>query len=183
MAAAPALAAPPGAPSAKKGASLVVQGGLLLVLTLIAAGMGWFGGGTIKPASPGAETAAHEAAPAAHGGGEKSEKKEGGHGEAEAAYVPGQPAVVPLAPITTNLAAPADAWIRMELALDFADVPEPGMADTIAGDLLAFLRTVKLHQLQGASAFAHLKADLDERAQIRSGGKVRQVFVRALILE
>ena len=181
--AAPAFPAPPGTPSTRKGPSLVVQGGLLLVLTLVAAGMGWFGGGAIKPASPSAETEAHEAAPAAHGGGAKAEKKEGGHGEADAAFVPGQPAVVPLAPITTNLAAPADTWIRMELALRFSDVPEPGMTDTIAQDLLAFLRTVKLHQLQGASGFAHLMADLEERAQIRSAGKVTRVFVRALIVE
>lgn len=185
------MAAPPfpdfGAAPPKKGPSIVIQAGLLAGLTVMALGMGWVGGGQIKPL-PGGETAAEHAAPAAPAHGKAAPAKgghgDGGHDEETAPeHVPGQPVIVPLAPITTNLAAPADIWLRLELALQFADVPEPGMAETVTTDLLAYLRTVKLHQINGPSGLIHLKADLDERAKIRSEGKVMQVFLRTMIFE
>ena len=45
------------------------------------------------------------------------------------------------------------------------------------------MRTVKLHQIEGASGFQHLKADLEERAAIRSDGHVKQVLIRTLLFE
>jgi len=97
---------------------------------------------------------------------------------------PADPLVLDLPAITTNLAAPADTWFRMELSLQL-DQPssDPKLASTIQQDLLAFMRTVKLHQIEGASGFQHLKADLAERAAIRSDGHVKGVLVRTLIFE
>ena len=40
-----------------------------------------------------------------------------------------------------------------------------------------------MHQIEGASGYQHLKADLDERARIRSDGHVKQVLVRTLLFE
>ena len=57
------------------------------------------------------------------------------------------------------------------------------LADAIHQDLLAFVRTVKMHQIEGASGFQHLKADLEERASIRSGGHAKQVLIRTLLFE
>ena len=57
------------------------------------------------------------------------------------------------------------------------------MADAIHQDLLAFVRTVKMHQIEGASGFQHLKADLGERASIRSGGHAKAVLIRTLLFE
>ena len=57
------------------------------------------------------------------------------------------------------------------------------MAENIHQDLLAFRRTVKMHQVEGDSGYQHLRADLQERAAIRSGGKVKEVLVRALLFE
>ncbi|HEV7252935.1 MAG TPA: flagellar basal body-associated FliL family protein [Mesorhizobium sp.] len=158
----------------KKGPSLVVQGGVLLMLTLLAAGMGWFAGGRLGPSTPPAQAAL--AAGDAHG------EAEGAHGEEHAA-APGHPTIIPLAPINTNLAAPDDVWVRMDLSLEFREAPEPGLADSIHQDILAFIRTVKLHQVEGASGFMHLRADLDERAKIRSGGKASRVLIRTLLFE
>jgi flagellar FliL protein len=42
---------------------------------------------------------------------------------------------------------------------------------------------VKLAQVEGASGFQHLKADLEERAAVRSGGKVRKILIRTLLFE
>lgn len=168
----------------KKGPSLLVQGGILLALTLVAAGMGWATGGQL---APGKETASQESAvPAAspakaEGEGAKGEGET--KGEAVAPAVPGTPTVVPLAPINVNLAAPSDIWIRLELALEFAGKPEPGVADSVHQDLLAFARTLKLYQIEGPRGIVHLKADLDERARLRSDGKVSRVLIRTMLFE
>jgi len=171
MASSPAL--PAGTPPPKKGPSLVVQAGLLLLLTLLAGGMGWFAGGQIGLPAPVGETAGSALPEAGHVGGQGVEH----------AASPGHPTIIPLAPINTNLAAPDDVWVRMDLSLEFREAPEPGLADSIHQDILAFIRTVKLHQVEGASGFLHLKADLDERAKMRSGGKASRVLIRTLLFE
>ena len=95
---------------------------------------------------------------------------------------PGQ-LLVALAPITTNLAAPADVWIRLEASVLY-DVPQATtVSDDIHQDLLALVRTLKMHQIEGASGYQHLKADLEERAAIRSGGHAKQVLIKTLLLE
>lgn len=175
--AAAAIAQQEGAP--KKGPSLVIQLAVLLVLTLIAAGAGYFSGGMLK-----GETAQDGAAAqpeAGHGA-----KKEGGHGEAapeDAAAADLKRGIYNLPAITTNLAAPTDTWIRVELAGVFDGQPDPTVADAVHQDILAYLRTVKLHQVEGASGFLHLKDDMDERARIRSEGKMTSVLIRTIVFE
>jgi flagellar FliL protein len=53
----------------------------------------------------------------------------------------------------------------------------------IREDFLAYLRTVKMHQVEGASGFRHLREDLEERAAIRSGGHVKHVLIQTLLFE
>lgn len=169
-------------PPAKKGPSLIVQGGLFLATTVMAVGIGFVGGGYLRPGAP----AGTAEAPAAEHGAAKAEAEHGGEksGEAEAPpVVPGRPAVVTLAPITVNLAAPAETWLRVELAVEFTDAVDAGLADSIQEDAMSYLRTLKLHQIQGPSGLIHLKADLNERARIRSEGKAAQLFVRAILFE
>jgi flagellar FliL protein len=148
----------------KRGPSVVVQLGVLLALTIGAAGIGWMSGGYLngEVATPPAESAQAEA---------------------------GQPAPVPanivdLAPITTNLAVPEAVWVRLELSLVF-DQPleDQTLPDTIQQDILAYIRTVKLMQVQGASGYQHLKSDLLERAAIRSNGLVKDILIRTMLFE
>lgn len=152
-------------------------------------------------AAAGADAGGGHGAPAAGGHGESSgghgEKAGGGHGEAagghgDAAAEGGHGAapggatttLFNLAPITTNLAAPSDIWARMEVTVQF-DVPptDPTIVDMIHQDLLSFMRTVKMHQIEGASGILHLKADLEDRASVRSDGHVKHVFIRTLLFE
>jgi flagellar FliL protein len=95
-------------------------------------------------------------------------------------------AVLRLEPVVTNLAAPPGAWIRLEAWLVFAGEPpkeQDELAVRITEDILAFLRTVRLDQIEGPSGFLHLREDLSERAAIRSQGLVREVVIGGLVVE
>jgi len=87
--------------------------------------------------------------------------------------------------IVTNLASPQKTWIRLEAAIAFADPSADSneLAAAIAEDVVAFLRTVPIGQLEGPSALLHLREDLNERARVRSGGKVRELIIQSLVLE
>lgn len=91
-----------------------------------------------------------------------------------------------LAPIITNLAQPSDAWIRLQAAIVFdaksAAKPDVDAAE-ITADILAFLRTLSIDQIAGASGLAHLREDLNERAAIRSEGRVREVIIQTLVVQ
>ncbi|WP_095084513.1 flagellar basal body-associated FliL family protein [Mesorhizobium sophorae] len=155
----------------RKGPSFAIQAVMLLVVTAAAIGMGWVSGGYLKGVgAPASVPVAPE--------------NEGKTAEPAAAGEPGMgPTLVVLAPITTNIASPADTWIRMEASVVY-DGPQPqSMSDDIHQDLLALVRTLKMHQIEGASGYQHLKADLEERASIRSQGHAKQILIRTLLLE
>jgi flagellar protein FliL len=91
-----------------------------------------------------------------------------------------------LAPITTNLASPPNTWIRMETsAVIVEDLGPEGqvLMARLVEDIVAFLRTVPLDQIEGASGFQHLREDLNDRVRIRSQGKVRELLIEALVVQ
>ena len=49
-------------------------------------------------------------------------------------------------------------------------------------DILAYVRTLTLEQIQGASGLESLRDDLNERAQLRSDGKVRELLIEMLVV-
>ena len=126
----------------------------------------------------------------------KMEKVASGEAEARAGQNAGQAAlkgrypiganVRSLPPIVTNLASPERTWVRLEASLivDGEQTPEANvLAAQITEDIVAFLRTVSLAQMQGASGFQHLREDLNDRIRVRSGGKVRDLAIQSLIVE
>jgi flagellar FliL protein len=152
-------------PSAPKGPSSVALIGVVAVLTLVAAGGGWLLGGQL-------------------GLGLAEAAKTDGAKPVTAAEVP-TGSVVPLKPILTNIKIPQDVWIRLEAGV----VARPGekvsdeLAATLAGDFTAFMRTVNLMQLRGPAGIEYLRTDLQERAAIRSEGKIEKVYIWALVME
>ena len=94
--------------------------------------------------------------------------------------------IVDLPPIVTNLDAPQDTWVRLEGSIIFdpktLSHPE-AMAGQIGDDILAYLRTVSLHQLEGPIGLENLRQDLSERAATRSGGKVHAFVIRTLVVQ
>ncbi|MGB3502537.1 MAG: flagellar basal body-associated FliL family protein [Mesorhizobium sp.] len=168
------------APAGKTGPSLVVQIAVLLVLSGVAAGAGLFTGRLLDPGPAAPAASAHAEAAGAHGETNSVGKDDPMANPAEGERKRG---IVRLAPIMTNLAAPADTWIRLELSAVFEGEPDMPLADAIQQDVIAFIRTMKLHQIEGASGLRHLKEDIDERAAMRSGGKVRHLLVRTILIE
>ncbi|MFZ2099991.1 MAG: flagellar basal body-associated FliL family protein [Oricola sp.] len=116
---------------------------------------------------------AHGAAPA-HGAPAK---------EAEARRLPENLTVVDIPAVTTNLLDPPDTWIRMELSLAYDGSDDEMLSQEIQQDILAYVRTMKLYNLRGGSGYQHLIEDLNDRAAIRSEGRVKRVLVRSFILE
>jgi flagellar FliL protein len=93
---------------------------------------------------------------------------------------------IDLPPVVSNLASPADVWVRLEATLLFEGKTLPhgeALAGEISGDILAFLRTESLAQIQGVAGLEHLRQDLNERAAIRSEGKVRELIIRSLVVQ
>ena len=156
-------------PPPPQGQPLVVQIAALAGLTVVAVAIGWLSGLYLSGQQPDARRdAAFEKARASEISLVEAGEKLG---------------VVYLEPITTNLAGPTETWVRLELALVFADKPDLVTAQAVQQDILAYLRTVKFHQVEGPSGFQHLKSDIGERAAIRSDGKVKNVLIRTLLFE
>lgn len=153
------------APSPPKGPSTLAIVAVVVVLTLIAGGGGWFLGGRLG--LRGNDTASVESSL-------KKPIEEMPTGS-----------VVPLKPILTNVKLPQDVWIRLEAGV----VARPGekisdeLAATIGGDFMSFLKTVNLMQLRGPAGLEYLRIDLQERAAMRSEGKIEKVYIWALVME
>ena len=107
--------------------------------------------------------------------------------ESSAATPPAQPStIVDLPPIVTNLGSPQDTWVRLEGSIIFdpkALANPEAVAGQIGDDILAYLRTVSLQQLEGSIGLQNIRQDLNERAAIRSGGKVRALVIRTLVVQ
>lgn len=95
-------------------------------------------------------------------------------------------AVKTIPPVITNLANPSSVFIRVEASVIFdGEMPSDSdaLAAQISGDSLAFLRTLSLAQIEGASGLLHLREDLTERAKLRSEGRVKEFIIQALAVE
>ncbi|KRE15726.1 hypothetical protein ASE63_15905 [Bosea sp. Root381] len=91
-----------------------------------------------------------------------------------------------LAPIVTNLAAPANTWVRLEAALlmeQKAAMSADPLIGAITEDMLAFLRSVTARQMEGAAGLRNLREDLLERVAIRSKGVVRDIVIETLVVQ
>ncbi|MDR6815821.1 flagellar FliL protein [Neorhizobium sp. 2083] len=157
------------------GTIMVVAG--VAILTVVGAAGGWIVGGMIAPKDPNAAKA-HETAAAGGEHGEAGKKEEGLPHISTAAN-----GVILLEPITTNLAYPSENWIRLEVALAFKGPPELALAENIHQDILAYMRTVSLQQIEGPRGFQYLKDDIKERIDLRSQGKVAKVMFRSFVIE
>jgi flagellar FliL protein len=141
----------------------------MLIVTALAGGSGAFYGLRMAPPGAGHEKEAHaDQKPAAE------------------ASLPANSGLFDLPPIVTNLSVPQDTWIRLEASLLFDEkaAPHPeALGAQISSDILAFLRTTTLTQIQGIAGLQNLRQDLNERVAIRSNGVVKELVIRTLVLQ
>lgn len=155
----------------KKKPSPLVTIAIIAGLSLLAGGGGWLVGNLLAPA----EILVAEAA-----GEQDAKKDEDGDLPRLATEANG---IVALEAFTSNLAYPADNLVRMEVALVFKDTPDPVLAEAIHQDIMAYMRTVSLQQIQGPRGFQYLRDDLKERVDLRSEGRVTNIMFRTFVIE
>ncbi len=156
----------------KKKSAVLFTAIAVVVLTLVGGGGGWVVGKMIAPAPPKPEAEGHAAPAGDHGapaGGE--------HGKGAVNHVK------QLEPIIANLAFPAESLVRLEVSLIFGDNVDEAVAAAVQEDIIAYMRTVSLQQIQGPRGFSYLRDDLKERAKLRSQGKVADLVFRTFVIE
>ncbi len=163
-----------GQPKKKSAAMMTIIG--LAVLTLLGAGGGWVVGGMVSPNVKAAvqEEQAKESKEAAG-------KKEGEGGLPHISTEANN--VVQLEPITSNLAYPSENWVRLEVALMFNGPPDVKLAEDIHQDIMAYIRTVSLQQIEGPRGFQYLRDDVQERVDLRAQGRVSKIMFRTFVIE
>ncbi len=91
-----------------------------------------------------------------------------------------------LPPVITNLDQTSDTWVRLQAAIvfDSAKVEKPDvMATEISSDILGFMQTLSVAQISGSAGLQHLREDLNDRAIVRSEGRVRELVIESLVLQ
>ena len=91
-----------------------------------------------------------------------------------------------LSPIVTNLAFPPEMFVRLEVSVAYredADVDAAVLGPQIAGDITAYMRTLRLTDLEGPSALQYLSEDLNDRARIRSGDRIHELILESLVVQ
>lgn len=164
---------------------------VVLLLTLVGAGVG-FAAGMLLQAEPQAETAADAAAgdddaKKAASGGEGQEAGAAGSEDAavEQANLKGG-RIIPLPDILTTLAEPKGKWIRLEgsimAAAETESSPE-ALAERSGEQIMGYLRTVHLPQIEGPSGLLGLRDDLNETIKVLSDGEVQAILIHGIVIE
>lgn len=178
---------------------------VVLLLTLVGAGTGFAVGSLIQSAMVPAASGAIDKPAAAHAAAGKSMPNEHGVSESQApqhADQSSQPAlddegiaedidlhsvkVVPFPPVLTTLAEPKGTWIRLEgsiLITPEAIEPPEVLADRAGEQILTYLRSLHLEQLEGTSGVQGLREDLTEMLRVLSKDEVRGILINGLVIE
>ncbi len=94
--------------------------------------------------------------------------------------------LAPFAPITTNIANPSNVWIRLEgsMALKPANGTKPAdLVELASTKMVAYVRTLKLVDVQGPIGFLAMNSDLNEIVRSATDGQARAVLITGFIVE
>lgn len=159
---------PPPPPPAKSGRGLMVA---VVILTLLAGVTG--GGVGVLVASHVKEVMAEQA------------RADGSPPSPPPRYS-GDMVLEGLKPVVVNLSSPANTWVRIEGSIIFKNgaLQNPQVAASqIREDILTYVRTLTLTQLEGPSALQNLREDLNERAKLRVEGKLSELVIETLVVQ
>ena len=94
--------------------------------------------------------------------------------------------LTPFPPITSNIAMPESVWIRLEGVLAIkpnAGVKVADVAQIASTKMVAYVRTLKLADIQGSVGFQAFNADLNELVRNTTEGQARAVLIYGFIVE
>ncbi len=89
-------------------------------------------------------------------------------------------------PILTTLAKPIGTWIRLEgalLVVPDSEKDDDRLAVETGEQILTYLRTLRLEDIETPSGFLGLRDDLNETVKIMSGGQIHGVLIHGLVVE
>lgn len=181
---------------------------VVLLLTLVGAGTGFAVGSLIQPVADVAEKTVGSG-PAVTAGVAKAEDRpkeaQGasaeGHGTAKDGEGGTSPAgeeesveaidphslkTVVFPPVLTTLAEPKGKWIRLEgsiLITAEAEEPPEVLAERSGEQILTYLRSLRLDQLEGPTSILGLREDLTEMLRVLSKGQVKGILINGLVIE
>lgn len=172
--------------------TLVGAGTGLAVGSLIQSGAGQEAGiaaaDAVKPgttAKPEIEPKDAHGAPA-EGHGVSETQDESAEEEAVEVIDPHTLRTVPFPPVLTTLAEPKGKWIRLEgsilITAETEDTPEV-LAERSGEQILTYLRSLRLGQLEGPAGVLGLREDLTEMLQVLSKGQVKGILINGLVVE
>ena len=174
--------AKPAKPGSRSGSSLGLLVAVLL-LTIAAAGAGLAVGTMVQlPEIASATTDSMAAAEPAPGHDSAAVADETPSPQADHEEMK----VVPFPPILTSLAEPQGTWIRLDgsmlLTADSEEKPDI-LVERAGTQILTYLRTVKLSQIEGPSGLLHLRENLNDTVSVLSGGQIREVLIHSMVVE
>ncbi len=94
--------------------------------------------------------------------------------------------VVALNPVVSNLAGSNKHWIRLEASvalIDIGDQDREVVLGHITEDILAFVRSLTVEQLEGSAGLEHLHEDLTDVIRTRTKSQANRLIIRGLIVE
>jgi flagellar FliL protein len=94
--------------------------------------------------------------------------------------------LTPFAPITANIAVPDTVWLRLEgsMAVKPKDGVKPADVVQLASNkMVAYVKTLKLTDIQGPVGFLALNSDLNEIVRNATDGQARSVLISGFIVE
>ena len=94
--------------------------------------------------------------------------------------------LLPLDPIIVSLDKTRGRAVRLEAHVLYAKAPADDQSSSLkimAEDIMAFLRTVTLEQIESASGLEFLREDLSELVQLRTNGAARGIVIKGLMIE
>jgi flagellar FliL protein len=151
--------------------SLAAFAGVIIGLTALGAGSGYFMGMQFPSSS---------ASPSLESKADVPERKSTEQNSDKNANL------ITLTPIIANLADPSTAWVRIEATVVSS---EAASADTkieatkVSEDIVALMKTMSLSDIQGPRGFQNLREDLNDRIRTRSDGKFRDLIIHGFVVE
>lgn len=94
--------------------------------------------------------------------------------------------IVPLEPLIVNVGGNSGRWVRLEGSVAFAQPLKEGREALLAQmseDVMSYLRSTALLQLESPAGLEFLKDDLMELVQLRTKGRARRFILRTLVIE